>query len=195
MRQGLRINKRGHTTRRGFTLTEIMVAMFIFSLMMTAVSQIFAAAFSGYRNTRAITRDLENAQYAINVMGKELRTSTVVSAGGAVQLVKFFDHSQDRCFSYRINASALQVASAASGGVTAPSAAPCDTMAFAAGAYKTITTGTVTGSFQVTPSATVGGPPTTVGKVTIALDISEGASHHARMQTTVSLRDFGNIGL
>lgn len=179
-------------TRRGFTLVEVLVAMFVFSIMMTAVSQVFASAFSGYRFTRAVERDLENAQFFINILAKELRTSSVVSAAGNQQFVQFFDHSQGKCFRYRIDTARLQVASAASTGV-ASGASPCNAMGF--GSFTTISTGSVAGSFRVTPSATVGGPATVVGKVTIALDISESVAHHARMQTTVSLRDFGNIGL
>lgn len=71
--------------------------------------------------------------------------------------------------------------------------AACSALSF--GSFTTMSTGDISGSFEVTPSATVGGPPTRIGKVTIALDISERTTHHARIQTTVSLRDFGNIGL
>ena len=59
--------------------------------------------------------------------------------------------------------------------------------------FTNISTGVISGSFKVTPSAST--PSLVVGKVTISLDISEGTSHHARIQTSVSLRDFGNIGL
>ncbi|MFZ3031730.1 MAG: prepilin-type N-terminal cleavage/methylation domain-containing protein [Candidatus Moraniibacteriota bacterium] len=186
------IRKKSLPSKRGFTLVEVLVAMFVFSLMMVTVSQVFASAFSGYRFTRAVERDLENAQFFINILAKELRTSSVVSAAGNQQFVQFFDHSQGKCFRYRIDTLRLQVASAASTGV-ASGASPCNTMGF--GSFTTISTGSVSGSFRVTPSATVGGPATVVGKVTIALDIFESAAHHARMQTTVSLRDFGNIGL
>ncbi len=169
---------------RGFTLIEVLVSLFVFSLMMAAVSQIFATAFSGYRSTRAIQQDIDNTQYSINVIAKELRTSSVVSAAGNVTAVQFYDHSQGKCFRYRINGGNLQVASGAAADV-----GTCSTMALAA--FTTISTGVVTGSFQVTLSTNA---PRHVGKVTVALDISEGPTHHARIQTTVSLRDFGASG-
>lgn len=174
----------------GFTLIEVIVSLFVFTLAMASVTQIFGSAFSGYRATRNVEQDIENIQYTINIMAKELRTSSVVSASGSQQSVKFFDHSQGRCFRYRIRVAErdLQVASAASTGV-----ADCNGLNPAA--FATISTGTVTGSFQVTPSAAIGGPATRVGKVTIAFQIAEDATHFARIQTTVSLRDFGNIGL
>lgn len=185
---------------RGLTLIEVIVSLFIFSLMMVAVSQIFAKAFSGYRNTRATQRDVENAQYALNLLSKELRTSTVVAPlTGTFPLtsssVKFYDHSQGRCFYYRIvgaPTNALQVASALSSD-------PTDCTTRNVGTPTTITTGTVAGSFRVTPScSSVVSPGCTgakrAGKVTISLDISEDATHRAQIQTTASLRDFGNIG-
>lgn len=174
---------------RGFTLIEVMTALFVFALVMAGTSQIFGSAFTEYRATRTLQQDIENIQYTINIMAKELRTSSVVSAAGNKSSVQFYDHSQEKCFLYRISSGALQMDSAASpGGVS-----QCNGMTLSS--FVTISTGTVTGSFQVTPSATVGGPPTRVGKVTISLAIAKDATHFAHIQTTVSLRDFGNIGL
>lgn len=172
-------------TCRGLTLIEIVVALFVFTLMMATTAQIFAKTFASYRSTRAIQRDIDNAQYSINVMAKELRTSTVVSTGGSVQSVQFFDHSQGKCFRYRLNGGSLQVAS-----VTVADSVACGTASFSS--FTTITTGVITGSFQVDPSTLT---PKHVGQVTVALDISEGSTHHARIQTSVSLRDFGISGL
>ena len=177
---------------RGFTLMEMTVSLFIFTLMMASVAQVFATAFSGYRNTRAIQRDIENAQYAVNVMGKELRTSSVVSpaTGSLVERtsITFFDHSQSKCFQYQIFSNTLRVTSVA----IAQTSPPTDCLTATYPAFDTISTGVVTGKFQVTPSSS--SSPRVVGKVTISLDISEGSNHHARIQTTVSLRDFGVIG-
>lgn len=183
---------------KGLTLIEVLVALFIFAIIMAAASGIFAKAFTGYRSTRATERDVQNAQYALNLITKELRTSTVVLPRtppfpNNSQNVKFYDHSQGRCFSYQISGNTLQVASASSTGPT-----QCRTQNV--GAYSTISTGRVTGSFRVTPScSSVSDPPTCtgtkrVGKVTISLRIAEDATHYANIQTTASLRDFGNIG-
>jgi prepilin-type N-terminal cleavage/methylation domain-containing protein len=176
-------------TLQGFTLVEALVAIFIFTIIMAATSQIFATAFVGYRNTRSIARDIDNAQYSLNIIAKELRTSSVVdpASGSLVSRtdIKFYDHSQDKCFRYRINANHLEVAS----GAAADSAA-C--LGMTLNTFTTISTGVITGSFQVTPSTS---SPPRVGRVTLYLDISEGSSHHARIQTSVSLRDFATVGL
>lgn len=173
---------------RGFGLIEVMVSLFIFTLMMIAVAEIFTDAFTGHRATRMVGRDIENIQYALNSISKELRTSSVVSASGSQSYVQFYDHSQSQCFRYRISGGALQVASATSTGVS-----NCNGMNLTS--FTTLSTGTVSGSFDVTPSEDYGGPPTRVGRVTISFQIAEDATHFARIQTTVSLRDFGSIGL
>lgn len=172
-----------HRSCRGFTLTEILVSMFVFSIMMVSVSQISSTTFFGYRNTRAIQRDIENAQFAMNVMAKELRTSSVVSAAGTQTSVKFFDYSQEKCFQYRIVSERLEVDSADDVDADA-----CRNRTFST--FLPVSTGVIAGSFRVTPS-TAG----VVGKVTMFLDISEGPSHHARIQTTVSLRNFAVSGI
>lgn len=179
-----------YSRQRGFTLIEVLLAMSIFSLMMVSVSQTFARAFSGYRSTKVLERDLESTQFALNIIGKELRTSSVVAPTGvdqSSQSVQFFDHSQNKCIKYRINNNNLEVAR-----VDALDVPACAAMTLAS--FTAISTGTVSGVFRVTSSASVGGPATRVGKVVISLDIVEGV-HHAYIQTTAALRDFGNINL
>jgi hypothetical protein len=152
---------------------------------MPVVAQIFSTAFTGYRSTRAVQHDIENAQYSMNVIAKELRTSSVVSNPGPQDSVKFYDHSQGICFRYRISGGNLEMASAGSTGV-----ADCSGKVLPA--LVTISTGTINGSFQVTLSD--GGAVKHVGKVTISLEVYEDAAHRAHIQTSISLRDFGNIG-
>jgi len=177
---------------RGFTLLEMVVSLFIFSLMMMAVTQIFASAYSGYRMTRVVGRDLENAQYALNAIAKALRTSSVVSQSATS--VQFYDYSQKKCLKYRIFQQKLEEAPFNFPGVSdAAGVADCNGRNFVAGDFSAMTTGTVTGSFAAT--ASVGPPASRVGRVTISLTIAENATHQAHIQTTVSLRDFGAIGL
>jgi hypothetical protein len=167
----------------------VVVSVFIFAIIMMAVSQIFISAFRGYNYTRAVQRDLETAQFAINTLVKELRTSSVVSASGVQTFVQFIDYSQSICFKYRVSGSSLQVAKKAD----IKTFDSCRSIAFASGNFTTVSTGKVTGNFYVIPSNPAAGSKK-VGKVTTSLVISEGA-HMARIQTTASLRDFGYIGL
>lgn len=168
----------------GFTLIEVLVAVAIFLVVMAATSYIFTRAFAGYKETKALQHDIENAQYVLNLLAKELRTSSI--AGSGPTWVQFIDYSQNVCFRYRVNGESLQVARASASSLSA-----CQSSGVGSGSYTTISTGTVSGNFFVTSSTQ---SPKTVGKVTVSLVISEGTVHVARIQTTVSLRDFGYIG-
>lgn len=189
MRASDNVQKRNN---RGFTLIEMMVAMFMFAILIAAVSQIFTSAFSGYRDAKAVQRDLETAQFSINTIAKELRTSTVVSASGSQSSVKFYDYSQATCFQYRISGGNLQVARSG----TPADVSECDS--FNLSSFTAIAHGIVSGGFFVTPSEPVSGTPPAggrVGTVTVSLEIGESAVHRARIQTSVSLRDYSYVGL
>ena len=186
----------------GFTLVEIMMSLFIFLLIMTAASNIFIASFQGYRNTRAVQRDLENAQFLLTSLAKELRTGSIVSPASqsVTQAVKFYDHSQKLCTEYRIN-SGSRTLEKASRPIAAPTPPITPTQICAAtplGSFVVISTGTVSGQFFVRPSEgdpNDPGAPKELGQVTISIQVSEGATHFSRIQSTVSLRDYGHIGL
>ena len=174
--------------QKGFSLVEVMVALFAFSLVIIAASQIFTQAFAGHRYAKGLQHDIENAQYLTGILAKELRTSTIVDPNGptslpGVQLIQFYDHSQGLCIQYRINSNALQVAKQNSAG---PSACNGTTL----NGFTTVSSGTVSGAFDVIPSSP---SPRTVGRVTLTLRIQEGV-HSATIQSTVSLRDFGASG-
>lgn len=179
------------TRYKGFTLIEVTVALFVFLTIMTALSETFVSSFSGYKNARAVQRDTENAQFAMNLMAKELRTSTVVSS--TVSKVRFYDYSQSTCFEYEIASDELTVAKKAVAAPTDPlnPSADCLSGGFSAPS-PIVEAGTLTGQFVVTPSAKA---PKSVGKITVSLQISEGPNHKANIQTTSSLRDYGYIGL
>lgn len=185
------------TSRKGFTLIELLVAMFMFVILMAAISQIFTTAFSRYEDASAVQWNLERAQLIMNTISKELRTSTVATAAGSSSSIQFYDYSQSACLRYRLNNTVLQVAR--KDGATDEN--DCS------GTFTDLVDG-VSGSFEVVPSETQSGTPPsggTVGKVTIALEVRRGTliaiegdanqAHRARIQTTVSLRDYGNVGL
>ncbi|MDO8566144.1 MAG: type II secretion system protein [Candidatus Moranbacteria bacterium] len=174
--------------RSGFTLIEVLVSVAIFLVVMVTTSYIFTRAFAGYKETKALQHDIENAQYVLNLLAKELRTSSIADFGS--DWVQFIDYSQSICFRYRINGGSLQVAKVSS----MKTLSACQSNSFVSGDYTTISTGTVSGKFNVIRSdPTVGSKR--VGKVTTSLVIREGTAHEARIQTTVSLRDFGYIVL
>lgn len=190
---------------RGFTLIEAVVSLFVFLIIMLALSSTFTQSFSGYKNTRAVQKDVESAQFALNLMAKELRTSTVVSPNedDSVTSIEFYDYSQNKCFRYVIDI-ANDKLTVAKKDVSFPEKAsdfdPFD--ACGGGGFSDPlplvsienNNGDLSGKFVVVPSDKDSNPKK-VGKVTASLQISEGPKHTANVQTTSSLRDYGYVGI
>ncbi|MDP3957107.1 MAG: type II secretion system protein [bacterium] len=187
------------TACKGYTLIEVVVALFIFLIIMTELSHTFAQSFATYKNAKAVQRDVANAQFVLNLLAKELRTSTIVdpSSGSLVsaQSVRFYDYSQSTCFEYVIVSNQLTVAQKTVANPTNNPSNDCSGGLGGAVPVVKIETagGALTGQFIVTPS--IPNPGGKVGKVTVSLEISEGPNHKARIQTTSSLRDYGYVGL
>lgn len=192
------------TFYNGFTLIEAVVALFVFLIIMLSLSSTFTQSFSGYKNTRAVQKDVENAQFALNLMAKELRTSTIVSSGGTKKIVKFYDHSQSICFEYKIDEDNDELTVSQTGVIDEgddPSSFDPIT-ACSGGGFSSPqslvkienTGGKLEGNFVIVPSDK-NVVPKKLGKITISLQISEGPKHTANVQTTSALRDYGYIGL
>lgn len=184
--------------RRAFTLVEVIVAMGIFVLIMAGSSGAFAMAFKSYRSAKNVNENLKNAQYAMNLMSKTFRTSTVRYSTASDLIV--YDYSQGTtnpgyCMRYRFISNELRKSSANT------TLAGCIVGASFSTALP-MTTGVVTGAFDVVSS--VGNAAThestTVGKVTVMMNISNGTGSNltsARIQSTSSLRDYtiSNVGI
>jgi len=172
--------------RRGFTLLEIIVALFVFSIAMVAVTAIFASFVSANRTTKNTQKALEDSQQAMNIMAKTIRTSSIVTS--ASNKLRIFEYSQDgspACREYTFfgsgSSARIQYAVDASSPASADKTS-CST-ANMTSATNVINTPT-TGSFFVTPSVSK-----TVGKVTILMIVTAG-SIQTPIQGPVSLRDY-----
>ncbi|MDD2766583.1 MAG: prepilin-type N-terminal cleavage/methylation domain-containing protein [Candidatus Moranbacteria bacterium] len=173
---------------RGFSLVEMLVAMFIFTLVIGATSQIFTRAFVGYREQKRLQSDIESAQFALNTMAKELRTASVSNStlNGNNTSIRFFDYSQKLCFRYTISADAGTLSVRSKPGTTLGN---CN-----GGGYSTstsIVSHITRGRFYVRRSSN----SPRVGKVTISLFVDSGQAAPTHLQTTVSLRDYQISGV
>lgn len=199
----LKINR-----KKGFTLIEVVVAMGIFTIIMGGSAGAFANAFKSYKGAKNINENLKNAQYAMNLMAKTFRTSSIASANSstATQIV-IYDHSRpsNKCIRYSFSGNSLYESKI---NVAAPTIdqgiTNCENVTPATfnSSEGIMTTGTVTGLFNVTNSAGVDSGPssTRVGNVTVMMNITNsggGNSSSARIQSTSSLRDYtvSNLGI
>lgn len=73
--------KKSNKIKKGFTLIEMMVSVFIFSLIITATVVVFAGYVKTHKYSRIVQRNLEGVQFAFNYMAKTLRVSDVIDEG------------------------------------------------------------------------------------------------------------------
>ena len=187
-------------SKKGFSLVEILVAVGVFSIIIIAVVYVFGRSSLSFKSSRYIQRDLESAQFALNLMAKSLRTSSVISPTGMNQsntTIRIFDYSQSRCIQYQFLNNALQTRSAALPAGMSNPVLWCDTAAMPAWsemAGSSSGNAYLSGNFFTTNS----NPPSSprVGKVTVSLRICSTPScagspnDQVRIQSTVSLRDY-----
>lgn len=185
--------------KKAFTLIEVIIAMGIFTIVMGGSAGVFASAFKSYKASKNVNENVKNAQYAMSLMAKTFRTSSVM-AGSNASMLDICDYSQTSCFRYQFNAGTL-TRDTASQVFDANNICTCGVFTGAPLPIAT-TTGIVNGAFEFTPSSGVEstGESTTVGKVTVRMDITSGTgseSSIAKLQSTVSLRDYqtSNIGI
>lgn len=191
--------------QKGFTLIEMIVAMGIFSIMAVAVGGAFSSGFLTYGHSRELQRNVEAAQYAMNTLSKELRTSSIISS--SVDRVKFVDYSyvaagvSGRCYYYRFDSGVLYAAWGNIPDTSTDQISDCSAMSLnpLTGAALTVPPpkGYVDGTFVVTPSdnGSVSGSKV-MGRVTIRLVVKESSAStiESRLQTSVSLRDYNHVG-
>jgi len=188
--------KTNNAKKNGFTLIEVLVSIFIFSLLMVVTFDFFSSSVFGYRNSKAIQKDLENAQYAMNIMTKTLRTSSIIKYGSNGYWIRSYDYSRKtgKCILYQFNSTSNKLESGSSD-VADSDKTLCES--------ASITTKEMTASyinnfeFIVVPSSATTDPKV-VGRVTISAEVcatnncagtAYGEKDAARIQSTVSLRN------
>ncbi len=65
--------KKKYQVQRGFTLIEMMIAMFVFSLIVGSISGLFITGIRGQRSTLARQRLLDQTSYTLEYMSRALR--------------------------------------------------------------------------------------------------------------------------
>lgn len=177
--------------KKGFTFVEVIVATSIFVVIMMAVTTVFSSALKSYKSGKAIQKDLEGAQQAMNIIAKTLRTSSVESSCSPVPCTlnsfNIYDYSQDKCLVYQFDSSSNTLKSGSASPGTSGVKSTC---VFSGITLSDMTTGTVTGNFYVTPSSeTLAGKVTIAAKVCPATGCTGNPRDEAKIQSTVSLRN------
>lgn len=86
------MNKKMHRSNKGFTLVEIMIALAIVSLLMTATAVAFNASMINFRENESMYKAVNAARQTLLRMTAELRTAIVDNEG-----VQEGDDSSTQC--------------------------------------------------------------------------------------------------
>ena len=181
-------------TKQGFSLVEVIISVFIFSLAMVLLTGSFASFFKNYANQKKLQKNFENAQYVTNLMAKTIRTShvflpTFVTPGIPFSLssrtLNIYDYSQGKCISYKLLNDALQ-------GVERDPATAGDpnSCSFPSGGFSNLTSGIINNVYVVVYPTNATTNPIELGKVTMSVFVESEGQNFAEMpiQVSVSLR-------
>jgi Tfp pilus assembly protein PilW len=181
--------------KSGFSFIEVLVATFIFVLIIVAVSMTFASLFGGYKGAKSIQKDLENAQYAMNLMAKSLRTSSIISPDSVnnnATDVTIYNYSKlsGKCERFKFDSVNKKIKYGYSNNAAVDSDKTlCTSSTISNSSLTDMASDSINNAvFSITPSDGDSNPKI-VGKVTISIEVKSG-SDKARIQSTVSLRDY-----
>lgn len=187
---------------KGFTLLETMVAIFVFTVLITMLSGSFLNFHKIILTQRSNQRNLENAQLALNLMEKTIRSSVVYqnnTSGGVITLpsgnvqafdftanhpLDLFDNSQNTCVQYSFDSTSHKMKIATKSGATITTLADCGDFSWAVPVeFSDAIIENVSGSGWPTISGAI-------GRVTVALSVKDTVQNtHMMVQMTASLRN------
>lgn len=70
---------------KGFSLIELMVAIFIAAVIFTGIVAVFVSSTSSYQKSKAMKRIFENTQYALSLIVKDIRMGKIESGDGTLK--------------------------------------------------------------------------------------------------------------
>jgi len=189
--------KNNKSAVKGFTLIEMLVSTFIFSITISAIVIIFSRQTASFSYVREQQRNIENAQYAVNFMAKTLRTSSfaMLANGGQTIYVYDFSHQSGQpCYRFDTRGGTVSVATTTAAGTSVDSCA--DDSRYSS-PENDLTTGFVSGVFEARKTERNNSSTATnemqVGLITVSLSVQDSDSASTKptvLQTSVSLRDY-----
>jgi len=119
MNQKNRRRKKERKNKRGFSLIEMLVAMFIFVMVMGGMVAVSIAGFRSYGKSKSIKTILEDVGFAVNSITKDVRMGKIENgtgyATGAASDYLLVSRNRGGRFCYKIDSTSISVADIASG--------------------------------------------------------------------------------
>jgi prepilin-type N-terminal cleavage/methylation domain-containing protein len=185
MNQEYMLKKYDKKNKRGFSLIELLVAMFIFIIVMGAMVAVSLAGFRSYIKSKAIKTVTEDVGFALNSIAKDVRMGKIESAdtgdSPSSSLVVTLNRNQ-KMVCYKKSATSLDLCDSNS---NCSIASNCKSIVDLSGANMTFD---ATSGFRSQKTS-----PTVRGWVEINLNIESPTMNtdSIRVQTIVSSRDYG----
>lgn len=169
-----------------FSLIELMVAIFILSLITLTAVSVFASVMRARSDAVKSANNIEAGREAIEIMAKNIRMGSHLGPANSSTSIYFYSEVAAQCIRYSIAGNVLSSATAAPVGTDCtPGVAT-----YGANLPMTRTDGamTATGSFIVTQTNAVSNPKA-IGKVTVIMLVDGKYT----LQTTISIRNYEGI--
>lgn len=170
-------NNKKNKNHSGFSLLEMLISLFIFSLVIITSVSIFARVASTRQKTRNIQKNMEDARTALDLMAKNMRMSKELGPNGSGGEIHMLNNSQKVCVSYKFEANKLKMSQK-------PVSGSCVGVTYD-DYIDIIESDNVSGGFDVVEASVAS---KTIGKATVVLTVDG-----IRLQTSVSFRDYNDI--
>lgn len=164
---------------KAFSLIEMVVAISIFSVVMTAVVAVFISMVKTQRTSKNMQTNLEDARGALEAMAKNIRMSTVDNASASE--INIYNYSQNKCINYSFSSSTKKINTREAVILQRAQVLNCKNASYSSAA-ELISSGIENFRFEVDQSTDL-----KAGKAIIWLKMEATADP---FQTTISLRDY-----
>lgn len=178
---------------------EVLIALFIFSIVISGVTTYFARIVSANQNVKRLQQNLEDTRFVMNRMAKVLRTSVIIDPTGATRRhdLRVYDYSQKKCLIYVFNSDVglIERVSSASPASGVDEKAWCATQAnFSENRLISISDASLSGFFSIVPSVFDPSNRSSnyAGRVSMQVTIRRNNTS-STVQSTVSLRNFKEV--
>lgn len=177
-------NKKIKLRKNGFSLIEMVVAVFVFSIISLTAVAVFANVVRTREYTRDMQKDLESSRTAIEQMAKNMRLSTGLASYNSNSGIYMYNTSQEKCVKYQFVGKQLESSVVEAPEPEADGSIDCESASYD---LTPITEANITkGKFFVTETDVAS---KVIGRVTIVMTIDD----KEHLQTSVSLIDYTGI--
>lgn len=183
--------------KRGFSLIEVIVAMFVSTVIILSVTAAFASAFRAQKKAREVQKSIEEAKASLELMAKIIRMSSNIKVEGAQsgtgKNVYMYNKSTEKCVQFEFADNKITEKycdpSSSDNPCGSNNIAAVDCFGGASGIkIIDITRDSLSSAGFFIPSYSFSDP---IKRVAIRMEMKEDSN--AKLQTTVSARDYQNL--